>query len=108
MAGPVDKDEKQSLLLQQLSERVGKLASDLEKARLADYVTMLERPKRMLWGHFLGGIARGFGIAVGFTLLTSTAIYLLQALGALNLPIVGDYIADIIQHVQASLDNRRY
>lgn len=103
-----DSDEKDNRLVKELSDRVEKLAANIEKAKLADYVQLLEHPRKLLWNHFIGGIARGFGITIGFTVLTSTMIYLLRALGALQLPIVGDYIADIVEHVQASLSNRKF
>lgn len=80
----------------------------MEKARFAEYVQLLERPRKLLWNHLVGGIARGVGIAIGFTVLTSTLLYVLQALGALDLPIVGDYIAQIVKHVQAQLEGRTY
>ena len=48
------------------------------------------------------------GIAIGFTFFAATIIYVLQLLGALNLPIVGDYIADIVRIVQRQLDMNTY
>jgi len=44
------------------------------------------------------------GIAIGVTLFTATIIYGLQKLGALNLPIIGDFIAEIVKIVQAQLE----
>ena len=53
--------------------------------------------------NFLGGISRGFGTAIGFTLLGALAIYFLQRIVILRLPIIGTFIADIIKIVQKQL-----
>ncbi|MFD0871981.1 Uncharacterised protein [Chlamydia abortus] len=101
-------NDEQNQILRELNERIEQLALNMEKARFAEYVQLLERPRKLLWNHLVGGIARGVGIAIGFTVLTSTLLYVLQALGALDLPIVGDYIAQIVKHVQAQLEGRTY
>lgn len=38
----------------------------------------------------------------------ATILYVLQFLGALNLPIIGDYIADIVRIVQIQLEGKGY
>ncbi|GIP41965.1 hypothetical protein J45TS6_04240 [Paenibacillus sp. J45TS6] len=94
-------------LEEQIDEMHGllqKLAMSLEKSRIADYTQLLYRPARLIWLNILSGTARGVGIAIGFTFFAATIIYLLQMLGALNLPIVGDYIADIVRIVQRQLE----
>ncbi len=104
-------NEKPSEELKQLNQQIDemhgmlhKLALSLEKSRIADYTQLLNRPLRLIWLNILSGTARGVGIAIGFTFFAATIIYLLQILGALNLPIVGDYIADIVRIVQRQLE----
>lgn len=80
------------------------IAHQLEKARIAEYAQLLTRPWKLIWTNLLAGLARGVGIAIGFTFFAATIIYFLQALGALNLPIIGDYIADIVRIVQRQLE----
>ncbi|CAM3528003.1 MULTISPECIES: DUF5665 domain-containing protein [Paenibacillus] len=82
------------------------IAQQLEKSRIADYTQLLNRPWRLIGTNLLAGTARGVGIALGFTFFAATIIYVLQALGALNLPIIGDYIADIVRIVQRQLELR--
>lgn len=81
-----------------------KMAQQLEQSRIAEYTQLLHRPWRLIWLNVLAGTARGVGIAVGFTFFAATIIYVLQVLGALNLPIIGDYIADIVRIVQRQLE----
>ncbi|WP_044479262.1 DUF5665 domain-containing protein [Paenibacillus antibioticophila] len=80
----------------------------LEKSRIAEYTQLLNRPWRLIWLNLLSGTSRGVGIAIGFTFFAATIIYLLQLLGALNLPIIGDYIADVVRIVQRQLELNTY
>jgi len=81
-----------------------KWTQQLERSRIAQYTELLNRPWRLIWLNILAGTARGVGIAIGFTFFAATIIYVLQLLGALNLPIIGDYIADIVRIVQRQLE----
>jgi hypothetical protein len=42
-------------------------------------------------------------MAIGFTILAAVVLYLLQRVILLNLPLIGDFIADIVQIVQKQL-----
>ncbi|CQR57508.1 hypothetical protein PRIO_5109 [Paenibacillus riograndensis SBR5] len=84
------------------------LVQQMEKARIAEYTQLLNSPWRLVWLNVLSGTARGLGIALGFTFFAATIIYVLQVLGALNLPIIGDYIADIVRIVQHQLELKTF
>jgi len=90
--------------LASIGEKLDELGIYLERVQIADYIQLLNNPKRLVKLNLLTGIARGIGIAIGFTIFTATILYALQKLGALNLPIIGDYIAEIVKIVQAQLD----
>ena len=83
-----------------LEEKISKLAYTLEKAQISDYVSLLENPKRLLYLNFLTGVSRGLGMAVGFTLLGALVLYILQEIVVLNLPLISDFIADIVRMVR--------
>lgn len=87
-----------------LSERIDKLATSLEKSQLREYVDLMQHPRTIIFRNLLAGTARGVGLAVGFTIFAATIVYFLQMLGALNLPIIGDFIADIVRIVQQQLE----
>ena len=72
----------------------------MERTQIADYVQLMNRPFSLAWRNLLGGLSRGVGIAFGFTVFATFILYFLQLLGALNLPIIGDFIADIVRIVQ--------
>lgn len=89
--------------LSMLYKKIQELSVNIEKMRLAEYIKLLDDPKRLLYINFIAGIARGFGMAIGFTLLGALILYILQKLLILNLPLLGDFIADIIKIVQQQL-----
>ncbi|MCL6639200.1 MAG: DUF5665 domain-containing protein, partial [Firmicutes bacterium] len=68
-----------------------------------EYVRLLDNPRRLLYVNFLAGLARGVGIAVGFTILGAVVLYILRMLVVLNLPLVGGFIAEIVRMVQLKL-----
>lgn len=57
----------------------------------------------MLMANFVGGLARGFGMAIGFTILGAIAIYILQIVVKWKLPIIGEFIREIVNIVQDNL-----
>ncbi len=82
---------------------LNKMSDHFERARLADYVDLMQKPGRMLFLNFISGIAKGFGFAVGFTILGAILIYILQKVLILNLPIISDIIAEMVKLVQLKL-----
>ncbi|MDD2498251.1 MAG: DUF5665 domain-containing protein [Desulfitobacteriaceae bacterium] len=83
-------------------KKVDDLAIYLEKMKLAQYVELLNNPPRLIYLNLISGIARGFGVAIGFTILGALVVYFLRWLMVLNLPLVGDFIAELVQYVQES------
>ena len=102
----MEENKENKHTLHTIGEKLDQLGIQLERAQIADYVNLLNKPTRLLWLNLLVGIARGVGFAVGFTIFAATIIYILQQLQVLNLPIIGDYIADIVKIVQAQLNVR--
>ncbi|MDF2590680.1 MAG: hypothetical protein K0S75_146 [Clostridia bacterium] len=87
----------------ELEGRVEKISLMLEKAKIGDYVSMMAKPKRMIFNNFIAGLARGFGMAIGFTILGAIVVYLLRQSVFLNIPIIGSFIAEIVKIVQDNL-----
>lgn len=89
--------------VKELENRVEKIALMLEKAKIGDYVTIMSKPKMLLYTNFIGGLARGFGMAIGFTILGAVVLYILRQAVFLNLPFIGGFIAEIVKIVQDHL-----
>ncbi|MFA5881629.1 MAG: DUF5665 domain-containing protein [Eubacteriales bacterium] len=86
-----------------LGKKIDELGIALEKMKLAEYVELLNRPSRLFYINFFSGVARGLGMAVGFTILGALLIYTLQRLQLLNIPFIGEIIAEIVKIVQGNL-----
>lgn len=85
---------------------IGKLeetVQGLDKAGIAEWVELFREPQRMLYLNFLAGVVRGFGVAVGFTLVSAIFIVFLGYVARLNLPFIGEFIADITRIVRFEL-----
>ena len=89
-----------------LNKKLDEISLNMEKAKLTDYVYYLEHPAKMLLPNFVGGLARGFGIAIGFTLLTAFVMYALHWLVRWNLPVIGEFISEIVNIVEKNMRNK--
>jgi hypothetical protein len=90
-------------LLGSINKKLDKISLNMEKLKFVDYVYYIEHPRKMLLANFMGGLARGFGIAIGFTLLGAVVIYLLQVVVKWKLPLIGEFISEIVNIVQENL-----
>ncbi|WP_066354206.1 DUF5665 domain-containing protein [Fervidicola ferrireducens] len=90
-------------LIRELCLKIDELSVKIEKLNLSEYLELFRNPRRLLYLNFLAGVARGFGMAVGFTLLGALALYILQRVVILNLPLIGDFIAELVRIVQDEL-----
>ena len=92
--------EKASLVVRQIDRWI----ASMERLRLADYVRYVDDRKRLFWSSFFSGVARGVGMAVGFTILGAILVIILQDLARHNLPLIGDMLAQIVSVVQKQLE----
>lgn len=77
---------------------------NLTKNNLIDLSEILGNRKELLIRNLISGIAKGVGIGIGVTVLTAILVILLQKIVKLNIPIIGEYITDIVEIVE---NNRR-
>ena len=90
------------MFYKKISKQIDKLIKILEKANVVELSYILGNKKEILKRNLIAGIARGVGIGIGITIITAIIIYLLRKLIMLNIPIIGDYIADIVEIVENS------
>lgn len=94
----MDKEGKQAEFM---AAQLEKLVKQLESMRVAQYMELLEKPARLIFINFVAGISRGLGIAIGATLVFALMIEGLRQLILLNIPGIGNFIADIIRIVES-------
>lgn len=77
-----------------------RIAVYLEKSKLNSYVEMMGKPRRWFFLNIWGGIGRGIGMAIGFTILGAALFLILQQIVTLNLPLISEFIAEILNMVE--------
>lgn len=92
------KTKKDNILL----KKIDQLNKNLLESHLLDIAGLLGNRKKLLWTNLIAGISRGIGIGIGVTIITSILILLLRKIVTLNIPIIGEYISDIVEIVQQS------
>lgn len=88
-------------LEKRLNKNLQKLNNSLEKSNIFELMELLGNKKKMFVKNFIAGMSKGIGIGIGFTLLSAIIVIVLQKIVTLNLPVIGDYIADIVDIVES-------
>lgn len=85
-----------------LNSSIEKLSEMLEKGNLVELTYILGSKKEIIKRNLMAGIFRGVGIGIGVTIITAILVMLLQKIVTLNIPVIGEYIADIVEIVERS------
>lgn len=85
--------------VRKLNARMDKIAMFLEDVRLADVIQNYTAPRKLLWTNFLAGLARGLGLTIGTAIVLALFGSLLSQF--LSIPIIGDYIKQIIDYIES-------
>ena len=93
-------------VVETLLRKINELIEGMEKAALAEHIELTDAPPPFFL-NFGPGLMRGFGIAVGFTVVGSVFLIALGRLASLNLPIIGRFIAEIVRIVHETLALRQ-
>lgn len=87
-------------LEERILEQLYKLNYTLNKNKIIDLAELAGNTKKFLIRNFTSGIVKGMGIGIGFSIITAIIIYLLQKIIKLNIPVISEYISDIVEIVQ--------
>lgn len=91
--------KKKYNLLEKSIEQLNKV---VQEGNFIELSYLLGNKKEMFIRNFFAGISRGVGIGIGVTIITAILVIILQKIVTLNIPIIGEYIADIVEIVQRS------
>lgn len=91
-----EKNEKQQL------NTIEKFISILQKGNLQEIVYIMGSKKEIIKRNFIAGISRGVGIGIGVSIVSAMLISILQKIVTLNIPVLGEYISDIVSIVEKS------
>lgn len=85
-----------------LNTSINNLIETFQKSNIEEWTYILGSKKEIIKRNLIAGIFRGVGIGIGVTIITAMLVIILQRIVALNIPIIGEYIADIVEIVQRS------
>lgn len=85
-----------------LNNSIEKLNKAIQDGNIHELTYILGNKKEIIKRNFLAGIFRGIGIGMGVTIITALLVIILQKIVTLNIPIIGEYIADIVEIVERS------
>lgn len=90
------------MFFKEINKKIDKISKTLEKSNIIELSYVVGSKKEILKRNLIAGISRGVGIGIGITIITAIIVYLLRKLIMLNIPVIGDYIADIVEIVERS------
>ena len=79
------------------------IANSLERSGLEELISYKTNTKKYIVSSFIGGVFRGLGISVGFTILGAIVIMILTKLASINLPLIGELIAEIVRMMEMKI-----
>ena len=85
-----------------LNKSLDKINSIMGNSNIQEFISVMGDRKKIFWSNFWAGIARGIGIGIGITIITAILILLLRRIVALNIPVIGEFISDIVDIVERS------
>ena len=97
-----NKENEKSKSIDVLNKSISYLNKILQEGNFVELSYLIGNKKEMFIRNFFAGIGRGIGIGIGVTVITAILIIILQKIVTLNIPIIGEYIADIVEIVQKS------
>ena len=97
-----EEEKEKSEKINILSKSVEHLNKILQEGNFVELTYLLGNKKEMFIRNFLAGISRGIGIGIGVTIITAILVMILQKIVTLNIPVIGEYISDIVEIVQRS------
>lgn len=97
----MNEDEEDKDEMKKFNLNMEKISTYLEKLNLSDFIIILQSPKKLIYLNFISGLARGFGMAFGMTVLFALFIYIMSKL--VGLPVVGSFIAKIVKIITIEL-----
>ena len=87
-------------LEEKLLIQLNNLNYTLNKNKVMDLIEIAGNSKKYLVRNFMSGISKGIGIGIGCSVITALIVYLMQKIIRLNIPVLSQYISDIVEIVE--------
>ena len=92
------KSNEEIFVIKELNKKIDNINYALSRNKVLELVELLGNRKQLL----LRNIWSGVGIGIGVTVITAVLVVILQKIVTLNIPVIGKYIADIVDIVERS------
>lgn len=89
-------------ILEEINKKLDDLNYAMTKSKFIDLLELLGNRKELFFRNLWSGMVKGIGIGIGVTIITAIIVILLQKIVTWNIPIIGEYIADIVDIVKNS------
>jgi hypothetical protein len=83
-----------------VEKKIEELSERIEAIKINEYIELMNNTKKLIWRNFISGLSRGVGIAVGLSIIGAILVLMLQKIVLLNIPVIGDFIADVINIIE--------
>lgn len=93
--------KKKKKLEIELNNNLEQLNFVLTKNNILEIAELLGNKKQLIIRNLLSGMSKGIGIGIGVTIITAIIVIVLKNIVTLNIPVIGDYIADIVKIVES-------
>lgn len=83
-----------------LYKKIDELNDNITKNKLIELSEIMGDRKELIIRNVISGIFKGIGFGIGVTIITSIIIVSLQKIVKLNIPVIGEYVKDIVEIVE--------
>ena len=99
-----DNEKEYFKTLKVIEHKLESLILIIERSRIREYMMLTDSKRRLFLINFVAGLGKGFGQAIGFTVLAALVLYLLSTW--VDLPVIGAFIAKLINIVDQYREGR--
>lgn len=107
--------EKSKTEVEVLEERVDLARAETERSKkdldrllrifdmmgFTEFMSYLSSPRKILFWNFMAGVAKGFGIVIGMTLVVALLVWALTKM--VDFPLIGDYFGKILELIDSAV-----
>lgn len=89
-------------MFRKLNKNIDRLNRNIESKNIQELIYILGSRREIFKRNFWAGISRGVGIGIGVTIITAILVMFLKKIVDWNIPVIGNYIAEIVRIVEGS------
>lgn len=94
-----DTKEAQTDYSKEAYEKIKQLYDEFNRARLLEYIELVNKPKKLFWLNFFSGLAKGLGLTIGTAIVLTILFKLMQHIISLNIPYITVWVSEWISQV---------